>query len=544
MKKIYKKYLLISSLILGTLFISIPTVILVSKKINTKRTINSLPFMVVEPLNIDIYDDLIESKLVENKGFVNIYNTKEVSPLDTLYEFNKLSKLLNLDNNWLNNQISELINTVNFETYSYDTDFIKSLYLSEENNKLNLYKLDKNIEKFWNYELCIFEFFPYSENNLDYIVTMSSRIYNFFIDKHIDKFKDKYNFARYAEYVLNNFNLDKTDDWIIIECLYTIINSKSNFKLKIDEIKKWLDQKIDILINTDLHYSEIILKFFYNENWENILKEKLSKISEITLLEKYPNWIYDYMILFNDGKSNDLLIKYMKNNQNWLYSWYTFSSLNIYFSLCMTKNSEIYYSKISNSIKNNINELINNNNDYQNIKNLIEMYFYIKIIYKYDKNFLSMNLSKIIEKLNDWMKYNHSNTAYLYALKSLNILANENETAYIYNEQLELVDENIDNFNLNTNNISIDYAVNLMLIAKLVGSNKYDELKDKVLKNKEIFTKSTIELSTFYELKENIKMLNLNTEFSDVLNYYDDMFINNISENSDKPIEIYFINNI
>lgn len=543
MKKIYKKYLLISSLILGTLLISIPTVILVSKKINTKRTINSLPFMNVEPLNTDIYDDLIESKLVENKGFVNIYNTKEVSSLDTLYEFNKLSKLLNSDNHWLNKQISELINTVNFETYSYDTDFIKSLYLSEENNKLNLYKLDKNIEKFWNYELCIFEFFPYSETNLDYIVTTSSRIYNFFIDKHIDKFKDKYNFARYAEYALNNFNLDKTDDWVIIECLYTIINSKSNVKLKIDEIKKWLDQKIDILINTDLHYSEIILKFFYNENWENILKEKLSKISETTLLEKYPNWIYDYMILFSDGKSNDLLIKYMKNNQNWLYSWYTFSSLNIYFSLCITKNSEIYYAKISNSIKNNINELINNN-DYQNTKNLVEMYFYIKIIYKYDKNFLSMNLSKIIGKLNDWMKYNLSSTIYLYALKSLNILAKDNESTDIYNEQLELVDENIDNFNLNTNNISIDHAVNLMLIAKLVGSNKYDELKDKVLKNKETFTKSTIELSTFYELKENIKMLNLNTEFSDVLNHYDDMFINNISENADKAIEIYFKNSI
>lgn len=77
MKKIYKKYLLISSLILGTLFISIPTVILVSKKINTKRTINSLPFMIVEPLNTDIYDDLIESKLVKNKGFINIYNTKK-----------------------------------------------------------------------------------------------------------------------------------------------------------------------------------------------------------------------------------------------------------------------------------------------------------------------------------------------------------------------------------------------------------------------------------------------------------------------------------
>lgn len=543
MKKIYKKYLLISSLILGTLLFSIPTVILVSKKINTKRTINSLPFMNVEPLNTDIYDDLIESKLVENKSFVNIYNTKEVSSLDTLYEFNKLSKLLNSDNMSLNNQISELINTVNFETYSYDTDFIKSLYLSEENNKLNLYKLDKNIEKFWNNELCIFEFFPYSETNLDYIVTMSSRIYNFFIDKHIDKFKDKYNFARYAEYVLHNFNLDKTDDWVIIECLYTIINSKSNVKLKIDEIKKWLDQKIDILINTDLHYSEIILKFFYNENWENILKEKLSKISEITLLEKYPNWIYDYMILFNDGKSNDLLIKYMKNNQNWLYSWYTFSSLNTYFSLFITKNSEIYYAKISKSIKNNINELINNN-DYQNTKNLIEMYFYIKVIYKYDKNFLSMNLSKIIGKLNDWMKYNHSSTTYLYALKSLNILAKDNESTYICNEQLELVDENIDNFNSNTNNMSIDHVVNLMLIAKLVGSNKYDKLKDKVLKNKEIFTKSTIELSVFYELKENIKMLNLNTEFSDVLNYYDDMFINNISENSDKPIEIYFKNNI
>lgn len=543
MKKIYKKYLLISSLILGTLFISIPTVILVSKKINTKKSINSLPFTIVEQLNTDIYDDLIESKLVENKGLINIYNTKEVSSLATLYEFNKLSKLLSLDNNSLNDQINELMNTVNFEIYSYDTDFIKSLYLSEENNKLNLYKLDRNIEKFWNSELCVFEFFPYSENNIDYIVTMSSRIYNFFIDKHIDKFRDKYNFVRYAENIVNNLNFNKVNDWVIIECLYTIINSKSNIKLKTDQIKNWLDQKIDMLINTDLHYSEIILRFFYNDNWENILHKKLSKIPEITLLEKYPDWIYDYMILFNGEKSNDLLTKYLKNNQNWLYSWYTFSSLNIYFSLCITKNSKIYYAKISNSIENNINELINNN-DYQNIKNLIEMYFYIKIIYKYDTTFLSMNLSKIIEKLNDWMKFNNSSMTYLYALKSLNILANNNESTYIYNDQLEQVFNNLNNFNLNTNNMSVDSVINLIFIAKLVGFNKYEELKDKVLKNKETFTKSTIELSTFYELKENIKMLNLTTEFSDILNYYNDMLIKNISENPDKAIEIYFKNSI
>lgn len=543
MKKIYKKYLLISSLILGTLFISIPTVILVSKKINTKKSINSLPFTIVEQLNTDIYDDLIESKLVENKGLINIYNTKEVSSLATLYEFNKLSKLLSLDNNSLNDQINELMNTVNFEIYSYDTDFIKSLYLSEENNKLNLYKLDRNIEKFWNSELCVFEFFPYSENNIDYIVTMSSRIYNFFIDKHIDKFRDKYNFVRYAENIVNNLNFNNVNDWVIIECLYTIINSKSNIKLKTDQIKNWLDQKIDMLINTDLHYSEIILRFFYNDNWENILHKKLSKIPEITLLEKYPDWIYDYMILFNGEKSNDLLTKYLKNNQNWLYSWYTFSSLNIYFSLCITKNSEIYYAKISNSIENNINELINNN-DYQNIKNLIEMYFYIKIIYKYDTTFLSMNLSKIIEKLNDWMKFNNSSMTYLYALKSLNILANNNESTYIYNDQLEQVFNNLNNFNLNMNNMSVDSVINLIFIAKLVGFNKYEELKDKVLKNKETFTKSTIELSTFYELKENIKMLNLTTEFSDILNYYNDMLIKNISENPDKAIEIYFKNSI
>lgn len=535
MKKIHKKYLLTCGLILGTLFISIPTVILVSNKLKSNIKVNLLPINIEKDLETTQYDDLVRTKIINYEGDVFIYDKKQVLDQQSLFDFQKIIKYLNNKDYEIVNKIENLLNTTELEYYLLDSSLVSSMSTLYDLGKFNTSEIEKKLDQYWNASEGYFA----NENNINNYILVNGQIYNFFIENNLEYFYKRYDISGYIQKILNNFDINNTSFWMAITAIYIAASDISSYSFDKEKIRTWIDMNLNNNI-TWLRYWTRILPAFYAEKMDQ-LKSWYSNKSTDEIIEFDPNLFSYYLELMNENISDDLIISHINYWKKSLYTYYTHDAKNTFFSLSISSNSDQFYKSVNKYIKQSVIKLIRSDETWSS-DDFIQIYYYSKILFKYDNNYLNTLWKEIMNKVNEKLKLNNNFTSYLYALKILNIFGNFDDEIYLKRNINNLIEWNLNSFLKLDREMSFDFLINTLLMAKFIDHNQYKKLENLIIENKNKLVLHPIKTWQFLDLLDSIKLLGIENELSDpIINYFNLLksSIKNIPYNS---IDIYLVN--
>lgn len=535
MKKIHKKYLLTSGLILGTLFISIPTVILVSNKLKSNIKVNLLPINIEKDLETTQYDDLVRTKIINYEGDVFIYDKKQVLDQQSLFDFQKIIKYLNNKDYEIVNKIENLLNTTELEYYLLDSSLVSSMSTLYDLGKFNTSEIEKKLDQYWNASEVYFA----NENNINNYILVNGQIYNFFIENNLEYFYKRYDISSYIQKILNNFDINNTSFWMAITAIYIAASDISSYSFDKEKIRTWIDMNLNNNI-TWLRYWTRILPAFYPEKMDQ-LKSWYSHKSTDEIIEFDPNLFSYYLELMNENISDDLIISHINYWKKSLYTYYTHDAKNTFFSLSISSNSDQFYKSVNKYIKQSVIKLIRSDETWSS-DDFIQIYYYSKILFKYDNNYLNTLWKEIMNKVNEKLKLNNNFTSYLYALKILNIFGNFDDEIYLKRNINNLIEWNLNSFLKLDREMTFDFLINTLLMAKFIDHNQYKKLENLIIKNKNKLVLHPIKTWQFLDLLDSIKLLGIENELSDPIINYFNLLKSSIKNTPDNSIDIYLVN--
>ncbi|MBW0594317.1 hypothetical protein HUN03_00702 [Mycoplasmopsis anatis] len=535
MKKIHKKYLLTSGLILGTLFISIPTVILVSNKLKSNIKVNLLPINIEKDLETTQYDDLVRTKIINYEGDVFIYDKKQVLDQQSLFDFQKIIKYLNNKDYEIVNKIENLLNTTELEYYLLDSSLVSSMSTLYDLGKFNTSEIEKKLDQYWNASEGYFA----NENNINNYILVNGQIYNFFIENNLEYFYKRYDISSYIQKILNNFDINNTSFWMAITAIYIAASDISSYSFDKEKIRTWIDMNLNNNI-TWLRYWTRILPAFYPEKMDQ-LKSWYSNKSTDEIIEFDPNLFSYYLELMNENISDDLIISHINYWKKSLYTYYTHDAKNTFFSLSISPNSDQFYKSVNKYIKQSVIKLIRSDETWSS-DDFIQIYYYSKILFKYDNNYLNTLWKEIMNKVNEKLKLNNNFTSYLYALKILNIFGNFDDEIYLKRNINDLIEWNLNSFLKLDREMTFDFLINTLLMAKFIDHNQYKKLENLIIENKNKLVLHPIKTWQFLDLLDSIKLLGIENELSDPIINYFNLLKSSIKNTPDNSIDIYLVN--
>ncbi|AWX70215.1 hypothetical protein DP067_02470 [Mycoplasmopsis anatis] len=535
MKKIHKKYLLTSGLILGTLFISIPTVILVSNKLKSNIKVNLLPINIEKDLETTQYDDLVRTKIINYEGDVFIYDKKQVLDQQSLFDFQKIIKYLNNKDYEIVNKIENLLNTTELEYYLLDSSLVSSMSTLYDLGKFNTSEIEKKLDQYWNASEGYFA----NENNINNYILVNGQIYNFFIENNLEYFYKRYDISSYIQKILNNFDVNNTSFWMAITAIYIAASDISSYSFDKEKIRTWIDMNLNNNI-TWLRYWTRILPAFYPEKMDQ-LKSWYSNKSTDEIIEFDPNLFSYYLELMNENISDDLIISHINYWKKSLYTYYTHDAKNTFFSLSISPNSDQFYKSVNKYIKQSVIKLIRSDEIWSS-DDFIQIYYYSKILFKYDNNYLNTLWKEIMNKVNEKLKLDNNFTSYLYALKILNIFGNFDDEIYLKRNINNLIEWNLNSFLKLDREMTFDFLINTLLMAKFIYHNQYKKLENLIIENKNKLVLHPIKTWQFLDLLDSIKLLGIENELSDPIINYFNLLKSSIKNTPDNSIDIYLVN--